>query len=230
MFTGIDTGQKFTYTVLYKELNAVLRELELIDVQEIIFSRMLMTDPGKEFLFQTNKNGISYSLNAYNLYLIYDEGEELFQLPEVYQRYNNFYGNMYIARSLNESDIIGYYVGDSTTSTEFIHNYGQFDYQKMEIYNFLAIYKSTRDYYYKVLLNKSFIQEDEYMLFEKLFISFVAIERFLNSKIENLRDPDFFNATDIYNFLESYGLGVLNAERYNFVIGGKDYKLNINNY
>ena len=54
--------------------------------------------------------------------------------------------------------------------------------KKEEIRNLLDIYKTTRDYYYKVLLNKSFIQDDGYSLYEKLLIAWMSIERFLTSK------------------------------------------------
>jgi hypothetical protein len=183
--------------------------------------------PSFSLLFASNKGGVSFSTSADTYYRGYTEQDELFQINNDFYRYRYFYSNAYISRLSNESDIIGYYVGDGSTLSEFTNNYGDRDYEKREIELFLTIYQQTRDYYYRVLLNKSFIQEGDYKLYEKLFISFFAIERFLNSKIENIHDPDYFNSTDIYNFLESYGLGVLNDEKYNFILGERDYKLNI---
>jgi hypothetical protein len=220
--TTILTG-RFTYTILYKELNPILREQSLSDSQEYIISRMINTsNPTKDALFKSNNNGISFSSGADTYYRSYIEKDELFQINSDFYRYKFFYNNAYISRLSNESDIIGYYVEDNLNN-----NYGRKDYEKREIELFLTIYQQTRDYYYRVLLNKSFIQENDYKLYEKLFISFFAIERFLNAKIENIHDPDYFNSTDIYNFLESYGLGVLNDEKYNFIIDGKDFKLNV---
>jgi len=227
LFSGIDTTQRLTYTVLYKELNIKLREQCLIDSQEYIISRLITTTPGKEILFATNKSGISFSSSADTYYKNYIELDSLFQISDDFYRYKYFYNNAYITRLSNETDLVGYYVGDSSTLSEFTNNYGDKDYEQREIENFLNIYQETRNYYYKVLLNKSFIQETEYKLYERLFISFFSIERFMNAKIDNIHDPDFFNSTDIYNFLESYGLGVLNDKAYDFILEEKDYKINI---
>jgi hypothetical protein len=224
--SGSPLNNKLTYTVIYKELNPVLRSLCLIDVQEYKFSRLFKGySYNEKTILEVNRvENISYLTSLNSLYKNYEETEEVFEI-ETSLRYKYLFSNMYMARISDESDIIGYYVGDNTELSSFTNNYGFYDYQKMEIQKFLEIYKVTRDYYYKVLLNKSFIQDDTYFLYEKLYIAWVAIERFLTSKIENLKDLDMLNDTDIYNFLESYGLGVLN--QYDFFLGSKDYKVNI---
>jgi len=223
---GSPLNNKLTYTVIYKELNPVLRSLCLSDVQEYKFSRLFKDyNYDKIAILETNRvENISYLASLNNLYKSYEETEEVFEI-ETSLRYKYLFSNMYMSRISDESDIIGYYVGDNSELSSFTNNYGFYDYQKIEIQKFLEIYKITRDYYYKVLLNKSFIQDDTYFLYEKLYIAWVAIERFLTSKIENLKDLDMLNDTDIYNFLESYGLGVLN--QYDFFLGSKDYKVNI---
>jgi hypothetical protein len=221
------SAQKLTYTVLYKELNPLLRDVMLFDPQDFVMARVLIQSL-KEDIFEANRLGVSFNLDINDIYRNYIERDELFLLDVSFYRFKYFYGNIFAAREASESDIIGFYIGDATENSAFINNYGQFEFEKNEITNFLDIYKVTRDYYYKVLLNKSFIAEDEYKLYEKLFISFFAIERFLNSKIDNIRNIDFFNSRDIFNFLESYGLGVLNS--FNFFLNSKDYKLNIIKY
>ncbi len=223
----VTAARKLTYTVLYKELNPTLREELLWDPQDFVMARIILQNL-KEEIFQANRLGVSFSLDINDVFRNYIERDRLFLLDQSFFRYRYFYGNTAEARRANESDIIGYYIGDSTENSDFLNNYGQFEFQRNEIANFLDIYSVTRDYYYKVLLNKSFIAEDEYKLYEKLFISFFAIERFLNSKIDNIRNIDFFNSRDIFNFLESYGLGILNS--FNFFLNSKDYKLNIIRY
>jgi hypothetical protein len=218
---------RLTYTVIYKELNPLLRSLCLVDVQEFKLARLFSVfnyDPSAILDVNTQEN-ISYLINLDALYRNYKETNEIFTLDDNLSRYKFFYSNMYISRISNESDIIGYYVGDNSSEASFTNNYGSKDYHKAEIQNFLDIYKETREYYYRVLLNKSFIQDEMYSLYEKIFIGFFAIERFLTGKLDNLRDPEFFNDTDIYNFLESYGLGVLN--QYDFFLGSRNYKTNI---
>jgi len=218
---------RLTYTILYKELNSSLRGSCLSDVQEYVFARLLSSYDYDEayFLASNTTTGISYLELTEVLYKNYKEINEVFKVDESFSRYGYFKGNAYFARISNESDLIGYYVGDNTPASSFTNGYGYFDYQKFEIQNFLEIYKETRDYYYRVLLNKSFIHDDSYSLFEKMFIGWVAIERFISSKISNLKNPDLFNSEDIFNFLESYGLGVLNS--FSFFLGSKDFKINI---
>jgi hypothetical protein len=217
---------RLTYTLIYKELNPVLRQLILSDMQEYKFSRLFRSyNYDEKLILQLNKTeGISFLNSLESVYRSYEEQNSVFDLEDSL-RYIYFYSNVHIARLSDESDIIGYYVGDNTPQSSFTNNYGYYDYQKIEIMNFLELYKTTRDYYYKVLLNKSFIQDDTYFLYEKLFIGWVAVERFLTLKLDNLRDPDSLNNTDIYNFLESYGLGILN--QYDFFLGSKNYKTNI---
>ena len=219
---------RLTYTLLYKETNQALRPLLLSDVQEYVFARVI-SQLGKSTIFQADSGGISYSQAIETTYRIQTEGNELLRLSPELSRYRFFYGNGYNARKFAESEIIGYYVGDGSSEADFTNNYGRYDYQKREIASFLEVYRTSRDYYYRVLLNKSFLQDSAYPLYERMFIGWTAIERFLSSKISNLRDPDFFNDQDIFNFLESYGLGVLN--QYDFSLPtGRNYKTNIIKY
>jgi hypothetical protein len=217
---------KLTYVLLYKELSPVYRYYTLAEVQEFIFARMIQ-QIGKDALFISNSGSSNtFSLSANAIYRSFQERAlSPFVLYDAYYTYRYFYGNSYKARVAEDSEIIGYFIGDNTRLSAFTRNYGAKRYQKEEIYKFLDIYKLTRDYFYKVLRNNSFIFDDAHSLYEKLFISFFAIERFLNSKIENIHDLDYYNSQDIENFLESYGLGIIN--QFKFLIDGEDYKINI---
>jgi hypothetical protein len=211
------TENLLSYTILYKELNPLYRDVMLVDIQEFIFARIL----------QQNEAAIreDYTLAPVFFKTYYENVNSIFIVSDAFNKYKYFYGNIYNARISNESDIIGYYVGDNTPASAFTLNYGAQENERFEIEQFLDIYKTSRDYYYKVLLNKSFIQDQEYKLYEKLFIAFLAIERFLTSKIDNIHNLDYYNDRDIFNFLESYGLGVLN--KFDFVTNLKNYKLSI---
>jgi hypothetical protein len=221
-----DASLKLTYVLLYKELSPVYRYYTLAEVQEFIFARMVQ-QIGKDTLFISNSNSTNtFSLSANAIYRAFQERAlSPFVLYDAYYTYRYFYGNAYKARVAEDSEIIGYFIGDNSELSAFTRNYGAKKYQKEEIYKFLDIYKSTRDYFYKVLRNNSFIFDDAHSLYEKLFISFFAVERFLNSKIENIHDLDYYNSQDIENFLESYGLGIIN--QFKFLIDGEDYKINI---
>lgn len=133
--------------------------------------------------------------DAYKLLLIPDS---------TIDTYRYLYANAYIARKAEESGIIAYYYGDNYEKLS--NGYGQYSYEKEEIKTFLNIYEQTRLYYYKVLLNKAFINESFYPTYEKLFLLFVSIERFITSKIDTIKDIESMSFSDMTNFMESYGL------------------------
>lgn len=205
-----------SYTILYKEFNPILEGELLLGLNQYYMSRLMATRVSDfkpidtiidEFIFAGsgwNRMNPSIAIDIKN----YVETEPIFNLGVSPHKY--FYGNPIQARLSKESDIIGYFISANEISGYLGTIYGQEQYQKNEINNFLDIYSETRDFFYKVLLNKAFLGETYYKLYERMFIAVLSIERFLSSKIENLKNPDMFNPTDTFNFLESYGMGVLN--------------------
>lgn len=113
-------------------------------------------------------------------------------------------GNPYTARRANESSLIAYYYGDNYA--ELSNGYGTYQYQVKEARKFADIFEETRQYYYTVLLNKAFINEKDYPLFERFFITAVSIMRMIDSKVSISKDIDEFDRTDVNNFLTSFGL------------------------
>ena len=113
-------------------------------------------------------------------------------------------GNPYTARRANESSLIAYYYGDNYA--ELSNGYGTYQYQVEEARKFADIFEETRQYYYTVLLNKAFINEKDYPLFERFFITAVSIMRMIDSKVSTSKDIDEFDRTDVNNFLTSFGL------------------------
>ena len=113
-------------------------------------------------------------------------------------------GNPYTARRANESSLIAYYYGDNYA--ELSNGYGTYQYQVKEARKFADIFEETRQYYYTVLLNKAFINEKDYPLFERFFITAISIMRMIDSKVSTSKDIDEFDRTDVNNFLTSFGL------------------------
>lgn len=113
-------------------------------------------------------------------------------------------GNPYTARRANESSLIAYYYGDNYA--ELSNGYGTYQYQVKEARKFADIFEETRQYYYTVLLNKAFINEKDYPLFERFFITAVSIMRMIDSKVSTSKDIDEFDRADVNNFLTSFGL------------------------
>lgn len=207
-----------SFAVIYKELNPEYRKAELSDV--IDFGIALKDDdslfPGSGELITS----LSIDLMLKNLVAEYSK-------DDIFKMLRTIKTNPYYARKARESDIIQYVSGTyedydygdavSTENNKYIEN--------KEIELFMDIYQETRDYYYARLLNKSFVHDDFYNSFEKFFIAFYAVERFISAKIDVIHDIDHFDSTDISNFLKSYGLDVLDASAtfYNQDL----YKLNI---
>ena len=98
----------------------------------MFFSRLFIKGLGANYdsLFKVNKKDISYLDTINNLYKAYKENKELFVVDKSFDRYKYFNNNIYMSRISDESDIIGYYIGDNTVNTSFINNYGYKDYQK----------------------------------------------------------------------------------------------------
>lgn len=213
-----------SFIVLYKEFNPVYRDVLRSELFERIWA-ILQKD--NKLVQESNADGehLSYQVpskvRSFN-YTARDEADKEKDMKEMVaekgylahhidlEKFNNinsdFYGSPYCASIAVESDIISFFYGKN----EYINlNYGDESYEILEIYNFLNIFKETRDYYYKVLLNESFTSDEDYRTYSQLFITFWAVERFITSKIENLKDIDLFNREDTVNFLKSYGLGVL---------------------
>lgn len=209
---------QISFAVIYKELNPEYRKAELSDV--IDFGIALKDDdslfPGSGELITS----LSIDLMLKNLVAEYSK-------DDIFKMLRTIKTNPYYARKARESDIIQYASGTyedydygdavSTENNKYIEN--------KEIELFMEIYQETRDYYYARLLNKSFVHDDFYNNFEKFFIAFYAVERFISAKIDVIHDIDHFDSTDISNFLKSYGLDVLDASAtfYNQDL----YKLNI---
>lgn len=207
------------YIILYKEFNREYRELldsESIEMSvnnvtnisgdevSITFSNIIALFNASSIITRINNNPTGYIRSMPETPILIKDFNINGKLLTT-QLFKYAYSNSYLARKATESEIIKYYIGDTYIS----NGYGRFKYQIEEIYSFLDIYQNVRDYYYRVLLNESFINEEEYPLYEKLFISFWAIERFITNKVDNLKDIDSFDLTDIKNFLTSYGMSDL---------------------
>jgi len=77
----------------------------------------------------------------------------------------------------------------------------------VEVLKFKECYNHCLNYFMKVCYNKAYkIDNPNYDNLCKLVIIFMAIERFLNSRMENIDDIDFFDEYSIRNLFLSYGL------------------------
>ena len=221
LFFDIHKNKK-SYFIQYKEFNPKYRVLLESDINDAalweqpnfssgsfkflfdnIFEMRNMNSSATTFLQQTMDYYFRNSKDSAILIRDFNLGKPTIQ--ETSKSFKYAYTNAYLARKACESEIIKYYISEPYKQ----NGYGKFTYEKEEIYKFLEIYEQTRDYFYKVLLNESFINETEYNLYEKFFLSTWAIERYLSSKIESIKDIDSFSLRDIKNFLSSYGLSDL---------------------
>lgn len=182
----------FSINILYKETNPYVRNIILSDYYEKMISFLLIYRTGK------------LNTTIYDLFMNDDYGE-LDTTPKEIQLVKSLRSNSYICHSGTESDIISYIVGSPI-------NFGINETELNEIEGFLQIYRQTREYFYKVLLNKAFILEETYKTYEKFYITIYSVERWLSSKIDNLRDINYFDNEDCTNFFICYGLGTLDKQ------------------
>ena len=203
-------------SIIYKEFNPVLREIGFLDLIDCLLSYAT-----NDQLFNASNHEISNNIdNWIRSILISSSGDlnnfqKVFLTPIVIQNVlPSLKFNCYKARRAREADIIRYFSGT------FL-NYGVTSTEINEITNFIEIYEETRDYFYRNLLNKALIGEDNYQGMERMFITTYSIERFISSKLDNLRDIDLYNARDIHNFLVSYGLKSIDGIKFSTALESK---------
>lgn len=209
---------KNRYMIVYKELNSKYRELFEYDIMDLILHFKNPLSQGNKTTSEILQNrfidSITVGITNY-LRTIRDSFILIKDFSNINMTTKDFkyiYGNPYYARKASESEIIKYFINNPrilSTNAVNGYGYGVWSYEREEIYNFIEIYKNIHEYFYKVLLNESFVNENEYKLFEKTFLIFWSIERFISSKIDNLKDINVMSIEDVKNFLTSYGLGEL---------------------
>ena len=199
--------KKLDIGIIYKELNPNYRDVLLSDYVDYMIGVLscynyLTASPYSNvpLLINPDIDEILRDMKvANNFFLLYDK--------EVLKRVINLYANNYLARKSSELEIIRYFADYQRDDKDLvIIGFGSKSSDKDEIYSFLDIYNSVRHYYFTRLLNKAFINDTYYVPFEKFFFGLVAIERFISSRISNMRNIDKFTEEDVHNFLLSYGL------------------------
>ena len=187
----------FSITVLYKEFNLEIRKIDASEIQNKIIAKII-TDNNIE---TTNNN----LLNNDFFSKVYSAESDIMLSDDELLLFKDLKTNDYIIRIGRESDLITYLEGT-------IIDYGIYQDEKKEIELLQNLYRETRDYFYKVLLNKAFINETYYFLYVNFFIVSYTIERFISSKLDNITNLNLYNNEDSSNFLESFGLSVLNKQ------------------
>lgn len=201
-------GTTYTYggaIILYKEFNSKYRELLFSDICELAFFSEKTDIEQKMDVSEKNsitKQFCAIPRNNTTLDIFFKYSGDETSTKDLY-KYS--YVNPYTARIASESEMIRYFKGDNYIS----HGYGKYSYENEEINNFIDIFKEVRYYYYKVLLNESFINEQHYNLYEKTILIFMAVVRFMALKLDELKNIDTYNRKDIENFLYSFGMGKL---------------------
>jgi hypothetical protein len=117
-------------------------------------------------------------------------------------------------------DIVGYHLDSHKT-----YYYGINSEHKQEIALFLRSYQDVREYYFRNLLLKSLVNDDEYPLYEFILLITMALDRYFNQKVSKHKHLDSYSSEDIDNFLNSFGLSDLN--RYDNFYGSFDYKMSV---
>ena len=185
----------FSISVLYKELNPEVRNIDQSNIQNKLLAKLISEDGSSHKLINSEIFAKLYQV----------EPDEFFIDQDSITYFGNLKTNDYIIYTGRESDLISFLSGD-------LIGYGRSSQEKQEIELLRKLYRETRDYYYKVLLNKAFITETYYRLYERFFLMSYTIERFMSSKVYNLTNIDLYNDTDCSNFLNSFGLKVLNDQ------------------
>ena len=223
---------KVSFIVCYKEINNVYREFEYCQYTDILYSYVvnyysdakdtnIFSAPNMFFANITDSQKSSITNNVKNIISMPFKEEDTFNYIKdtVYDIVGCLRTNSFLALDLPESGIITYFAGNNK---KYALGYGDTKSEQEEINDFLLVYENVRHFYYSTLSSKAFTNDDYYNAYEKMFIAVMAIIKTLDYKAENYREIDKMNMTDINNFLESYGLGVV--VKYKNFMNQEDYK------
>lgn len=210
--SATEPTQLISFAIIFKELNPEYRNVMFSDIIDLSIANLinsLFLNSGENIvnhtIFESITTDISLETIKTNLDNMNDSETATKKYP-IRDFVSSLYANSYIAHNSRESDIIRYMAGSILPDS-----YGITKIEKNEIEYFLDLYEETRNYYYAKLLNKSFVHDELYDEYEKYFIMLYTIERFISYKIDLIRDIDYFDETDIHNFLLSYGLDQLDT-------------------
>lgn len=197
-------------TILYKELNPIIRDILSSSILETVISEILTKKEVKytstNELIDKEINDILYEeiyrtpTNAVNYYSTFNTDNN--NPNEIYRFFYTLKTNPYLVRKQNVNSIIAFYSG-------MYFGYGDNVSENDEINTILTLFAEVRDYFYRVLYSNAFAKTDLYDLFIKFYIKAYTIERFMTSKIDNLQNIDKYSLEDCKNFFISYGLKAL---------------------
>jgi len=117
-------------------------------------------------------------------------------------------------------DIVGYFFNSYND-----RYYGMNSEHKQEIALFIRSFQDVREYYFRNILLKSLVNDDEYPLYEYILLVTMALDRYFSKKVSKHKDLDTYTTEDINNFLNSFGLSELN--QYDNFYGSFDYKMSV---
>jgi len=145
-----------------------------------------------------------------------------FQVYTDYMRkgeYNSYYKKIYDSYIVDNEEVISnlddfikntnlpFFVAARQYQNFSILYYREGILSSVEVAKFKECYSYCLNYFMKVCYNEAYkIDNPNYDNLCKLVIIFMTIERFLNSRMENMDDIDFFDEYSIRNLFLSYGL------------------------
>jgi hypothetical protein len=193
-----ESSKGLNLNFIYKEMNQAYRESEFSDLIEYALA-------GINSSIASFSSGIFDQGNRYSSILGYNNTRYISE--DAQSCIASLRTHPYKCRRSRESDIIRYFEGDYI-------GYGKTADERKEIARFLGIYNETRNYYYRNLLNKSFVLDDYYKQYERELISIYSLIRFLGAKVDDLTDINYYDDDDVNNFFDSYGLSGLKSKSF----------------
>jgi hypothetical protein len=199
--TSYTYNDKIKYTVFgirvaYKEFNKILRMITYADAKDTMMAELCNSGIRfTEAAYEAFYNAVNSDDSKYTSHITEEQKNILRDLKT----------NDILCRVGNDSDIIAYLSGPTI-------DFGSTIQQKKDIQNFVKIYSNIRNYYYKVLMNRSFVNEDGYKVYERLVIAAASIDKFLTSRINTTRTLDDYTDSDCDNFMKSFGLKSLDNQ------------------
>jgi hypothetical protein len=199
----------------YQLINAMLRADTLDDYEVTLLDLQAMdTDEVKYSTFNPKRIPDAYKdeVLEYERYKVYKSyisaGDMNSYYEDIYQTYFKDSETHYKTfESFKESSSLPFYVTARLYKNFSLIWYPDNILTTYEVIKFKKCYNECLNYFMAVCYNEAYkINNNKYNDLCKLMIIFMTIKRYLNSRLENIDDIDFFDEYSIRNLFLSYGL------------------------
>lgn len=189
------------FAMAYKEFNPEIRKIAGSALSDVVLSYLSASGIKLDSAITTRYSSAVGQLKKSSIPAL----NRMLGDTDVASIFNDLHSNPYMIRNAAADDLIAYYAGESIS-------FGTTSSDEEDIETLISLYKSCRDYFYKVLMDKAFIHDEKYGMFVRYFIKYLTIDRFINARLDNAHEISKYTLNECEAFMDSYGLEELSDQ------------------